>query len=79
MNLQVCVQFLALSLAQEGYTVFASSEASGTFNPRIAREAFERMQAGGVQVMSNFNIACDLMRDWRHTPGAEVLLPYFDQ
>jgi hypothetical protein len=37
------------------------------------------MQAGGVQVMSNFGISLDLMRDWRNTPGAQVMLPYFDQ
>lgn len=75
----VCVEFLSLSLIQEGYTVYANTEASGTFNARIAREAFDRMQAAGVQVMSNFGIALDLMRDWRNTPGAAVMLPYFDQ
>jgi nicotinamidase-related amidase len=75
----VCVLFLSLSLVQEGYTVFACTEASGTFNERIAREAFDRMQSYGVQVMSNFGIATDLMRDWRHNPGAEVMFPYFDR
>jgi phage head maturation protease len=64
---------------QEGYTVYTSAEASGTFNERIAREAFDRMAKAGVQVMSNFGIATDLMRDWRNTPGAQVMLPYFDQ
>jgi hypothetical protein len=76
---QVCVEFLSLSLVQEGYTVYTSAEASGTFNERIAREAFDRMAAAGVQVMSNFGIATDLMRDWRNTPGAQVMLPYFDE
>jgi hypothetical protein len=37
------------------------------------------MAKAGVQVMSNFGIATDLMRDWRNTPGAQVMLPYFDQ
>lgn len=74
-----CVELLALSLVKEGYTVYANSEASGTFNARIARESFDRMRANGVQIMSNFGIALDLMRDWRNTPGAQVMLPYFDK
>lgn len=68
-----------MSLVQEGYSVFVSAEASGTFNERIAREAFDRMRSVGVQVQSNFGLAADLMRDWRETPGAPEMLPYFDQ
>jgi hypothetical protein len=67
-----------LSLLDAGYTVYANSEASGTFSERIARESFDRMQKAGVYVMSNFGITLDLMRDWRNTPGAKTLLPYFD-
>jgi hypothetical protein len=26
-----------------------------------------------------FAIVCDLMRDWRNTPGAKELFPYFDR
>lgn len=32
-----------------------------------------------MQVVSLFSIVCDLMRDWRNTPGALELLPYFDK
>jgi hypothetical protein len=78
-HVQVCVQFLSLSLIAEGYSVYVSAEASGTFNERIAREAFDRMRDAGVQVQSNFGIATDLMRDWRNTPGAVEMFPYFDQ
>jgi hypothetical protein len=28
---------------------------------------------------SLFAIVCDLMRDWRNTPGAKELLPYLDK
>jgi hypothetical protein len=36
------------------------------------------MQAAGVQLVSLFSIVCDLMRDWRNTPGAKEVLPYLD-
>ncbi|KAJ7583613.1 Isochorismatase-like protein [Mycena floridula] len=75
----VCTTFLALSLIEEGYSVWANSEASGAASRRIADEANDRMRAAGVQVVSMFSIACDLMRDWRNTPGAPEMLPFFDQ
>jgi hypothetical protein len=37
------------------------------------------MRVAGVQIQSNFGLATDLMRDWRNTPGASELLPYFDE
>jgi hypothetical protein len=37
------------------------------------------MQAAGVQLVSLFSIVCDLMRDWRNTPGAKEVLPYLDK
>jgi hypothetical protein len=67
--LQVCTTFLALSLVQEGYTVFANADASGTFNAQVAANANDRMRAAGVNVLSQFAISTDLMRDWRNTPG----------
>ncbi|KAF8904147.1 Isochorismatase-like protein [Gymnopilus junonius] len=75
----VCTAFLALSLIEEGYTVFANAEASGAVSQRIADDANDRMRAAGVHVLSNFAITLDLMRDWRNTPGSAELLPYFDQ
>jgi len=30
-------------------------------------------------VVSLFAIVCDLMRDWRNTPGAVELYPYLDK
>ncbi|KAF9259863.1 Isochorismatase hydrolase [Marasmius fiardii PR-910] len=75
----VCTAFLALSLAEEGYTVFANLEASGTYSKRIADETNHRMRDAGVQVVSMFSIACDLMRDWRATPGFPELIPFLDK
>ncbi|KAJ5537515.1 hypothetical protein N7494_006994 [Penicillium frequentans] len=76
---EVCTAFLALSLIDEGYEVFANTDASGTFNERLADEANRRMEKAGVTLMGLFGIVCDLMRDWRNTPGLDELLPFLDK
>lgn len=38
-----------------------------------------RMQTAGVNMVSLFSIVCDLMRDWRNTPGSLQLLPWLDK
>jgi hypothetical protein len=68
--------FLALSLRQAGYSVWANVEASGTTTELIRSTANDQMRAAGVQVVSTFAIICDLMRDWRNTPGAAEVLPW---
>lgn len=72
-------EFLALSLRSEGYTVFANTEASGTFTRRLADDANRRMENAGVVLQGMFAIVMDLMRDWRNTPGSLQLLPFLDQ
>ncbi|KAL4976900.1 Isochorismatase-like protein [Aspergillus desertorum] len=76
---EVCTAFLALSLVDEGYEVYANTEASGTFDIRLAEDANRRMEKAGVTLMGFFAIVCDLMRDWRNTPGLAQLLPFLDQ
>ncbi|KAF2681205.1 Isochorismatase hydrolase [Lentithecium fluviatile CBS 122367] len=75
----VCTAFLALSLRAEGYSVFANIEASGTTTALVRDTANARMQQAGVQLVSLFAIVCDLMRDWRNTPGAKEVLPWLDR
>lgn len=75
----VCTSFLALSLREAGYSVWANAEASGTTSALVRDISNDRMTQAGVHVVSLFSIACDLMRDWRHTPGAKELIPYFDK
>ena len=48
---QVCTAFLALSLIEEGYTVYANAEASGALSERISSDANDRMRAAGVHVL----------------------------
>lgn len=37
------------------------------------------MAKAGVQIVSLFSIVCDLMRDWRNTPGAETIIPWLQK
>ncbi|KAL0577667.1 hypothetical protein V5O48_004315 [Marasmius crinis-equi] len=75
----VCTTFLALSFVDEGYTVYANAEASGTYSSRMAEYANDRMRAAGVQVVPTIAIVMELMRDWRATPGAAELAPFIDE
>lgn len=43
--------FLALSLREAGYSVWANTDASGTFTPRLADEANRRMEQAGVHLV----------------------------
>ncbi|PLB45839.1 isochorismatase family hydrolase [Aspergillus steynii IBT 23096] len=76
---EVCTAFLALSLVDEGYEVFANTEASGTFDVKLAEDANRRMERAGVTLMGLFGIVTDLMRDWRAKPGLDEVLPYLDK
>lgn len=75
----MCTAFLALSLVQEGYTVFANADASGAMSKQSADDANDRMRGAGVHIVSLFAVLCELMRDWRNTPGSLELLPFIDQ
>ncbi|KAK4192049.1 Isochorismatase-like protein [Podospora australis] len=75
----VCTAFLARSLRAEGYSVWANLEASGTVTKEIRDLANDQLTRAGVNVVSLFAIVCDLMRDWRHTPGAVQLQPWLDR
>lgn len=56
--------FLALSLVEAGYEVFANTDASGTFTDKLAFDANRRMEKAGVTLMGMFALTMDLMRDW---------------
>ncbi|GKU22642.1 hypothetical protein FLAG1_08402 [Fusarium langsethiae] len=75
----VCTTFLALSLRDAGYSVWANIEASGTTTPLIRDVSNDRMRDAGVQVVSLFSIICELMRDWRNTPGSKEIYPWLGQ
>ncbi|KAK4151244.1 Isochorismatase-like protein [Chaetomidium leptoderma] len=75
----VCTAFLARSLRAEGYSVWANIEASGTTSKEIRDIANDQLIRAGVNVVSLFAIVCDLMRDWRHTPGAAEVFPWIDR
>jgi hypothetical protein len=59
--------------------VWANVEASGTTTELIRDTSNDRMREAGVNVISYFHIVCELMRDWRNTPGATEVIPVLDQ
>lgn len=71
--------FLALSLREEGYSVWENVEASGTMSPLIRDVSNLRMQAAGVQLVGIFSIVADLWRDWRNAPGSETVLQWMNK
>ncbi|KAK4135356.1 Isochorismatase hydrolase [Trichocladium antarcticum] len=75
----VCTAFLARSLRAEGYSVWANLEASGTTTKEIRDITNAALRCAGVNVVSLFAIVCDLMRDWRATPGLVEVLPWLDR
>ncbi len=62
----VCVAFPALSAIEEGYEVFAVTDASGTFTQATRDAAWSRMANAGVQLVNWFSVVCELHRDWRN-------------
>jgi hypothetical protein len=62
-----------------GLQCVANIEASGTTTELVRDTANDQMARAGVQMYSLFAIVCDLMRDWRNTPGAKEVLPYLDK
>ncbi|KAF2104795.1 Isochorismatase hydrolase [Rhizodiscina lignyota] len=76
---EVCTMFLALSLREAGYSVWANTEASGTATPKLAEDANRRMEGAGVHLTGLFGVSMFLMKDWRNTPGTEEVLPFLDK
>ncbi|KHN97523.1 YcaC related amidohydrolase [Metarhizium album ARSEF 1941] len=62
-----------------GVTTDANAEASGTTSALVRDISNDAMSRAGIHVVSLFSIACDLMRDWRGTPGAKEMIPFFDE
>jgi nicotinamidase-related amidase len=55
---EVCTMFLALSLRQAGYSVWANTEASGTATVKLAEVAYRRMEGAGVHLVSSALFRC---------------------
>ncbi|THW59012.1 Isochorismatase hydrolase [Aureobasidium pullulans] len=74
----VCTTILALALREEGYSVWANVEASGTTTELIRDISNDRMRQAGVNIVSLFYIVCDLMKNWTFEPGITTILPWLD-
>lgn len=62
---EICVAFPALSLIEQGYDVFAITDASGTFAEHTREAAHKRMAQAGVQLLNWAAAAAEIHRDWR--------------
>jgi len=69
-SLFIISEFHLAALREAGYEVYVVAEASGTFDVATAALSNDRMRDAGVQIMSWFSVACELMRDWRKAPGS---------
>jgi nicotinamidase-related amidase len=56
---EVCTMFLALSLREAGYSVWANTEASGTGTSKLAEDANRRMENAGVHLVRIVSFRCD--------------------
>ncbi|KAM0287020.1 hypothetical protein ACHAQH_000705 [Verticillium albo-atrum] len=75
----VCVTFLSLSMREEGYSVWANVEVTGTTSALIRDVSKSRMQAAGVQLVGIFSTVAHLYKDWRNPPGAAKMVEWFNQ
>ncbi|KAF9653917.1 isochorismatase family hydrolase [Thelephora ganbajun] len=75
----VCTMFVALSMREAGYTVFANADASGALDIRAADNANARMRDAGVIVLPRLSVLSDLVRDWRNAPGPGSILRWFPE
>ncbi|KAF5024485.1 hypothetical protein F66182_3425 [Fusarium sp. NRRL 66182] len=75
----VCTTFLALSLREAGFSVWANIEASGTISDVVRHASNDRMAKAGVHTVSAGALLGELMRDWRSKPGAKEVFPWIDK
>lgn len=71
---EVCLTFPALSALQEGYEVYAVSDASGGTTPDAHNLAMQRMMQAGVKPMTWLQFLLELQRDWARTETYEPVM-----
>jgi len=69
---EVCVAFVALSAAKEGFDVYAVIDASGTWNKLVQEVAVARMVQAGVTPITWVAVGAELQADWRNPHGQEL-------
>lgn len=66
---EVCVAFVSLAAAAEGYEVYAVIDASGTWNKTVQEVAVARMAQAGIVPITWLAVGAELQRDWRNPTG----------
>jgi len=67
----VCLTFASIHGLTLGYEVYAVIDASGAPNKYMTDLAITRMSNKGVEIMTWFAVACELMGDWRNDGSDE--------
>lgn len=75
----VCTAFLAQSLREAGFSVWANAEASGTTSVLARELSNDIMKDAGVHVLTLWAIVGELMRDWKNTPGSKEMIPWLNR
>ncbi|MGW9028339.1 hydrolase [Streptomyces sp. NPDC055722] len=64
---EICLAYPALSALDEGYEVYAVTDASGDVSPEAHDMAVRRMEQAGVVPITWTSVGGELQRDWSHT------------
>jgi nicotinamidase-related amidase len=68
---EVCLAFVALAAAAEGYDVYAVVDASGTWNKLVQEMAVARMTQAGIKPITWAAVGAELQGDWRNPTGQD--------
>jgi hypothetical protein len=63
----------------EGYDVWANIQGSASADKDVSDHAYRRMAQAGVHILDSLSMAMEMMRDWRHVPGAAELTPWLNE
>ena len=61
---EACLTFPALDALQEGYEVYAVTDAVGGTSVTAHNAALRRMEQAGTRLISKTQLFCELQRDW---------------
>lgn len=74
----VCLTLPAISAVRDGYDVYATIDASGTWCPLVEQSAISRLAQAGVKTTNWFAISSELQKDWNLPTGQKLGQLYYN-
>lgn len=71
---EVCLAFPAISALNEGYEIYAVTDASGATTAEAHNMAIQRMIQAGVAPITWLQFLCELQRDWAHQETYQAVM-----